>query len=76
MFEVPGPKWDPKRIFDAEGFGKPLGSLLERSWTLLEPKKVNLESLLGALGALLVPLIAPQTPRLNLSKWWDRKAQL
>ena len=70
------PKWGPNRIFDAEALRDPLEDLLERSWTLLEPKKVNLESLLAALGKLLVPLIAPQTPRLNLSKWWDRKAQL
>ena len=48
-----GPKLDPNRIFDAEALRKPLGGLLERSWTLLEPKKTNLEPLLGCLGALL-----------------------
>ena len=39
-----GPKWDPNRIFDAEALRKPLGSLLERSWRPLEPKKVSLEA--------------------------------
>ena len=34
-----GPKWGPNRIFDAEALRKRLGSLLERSWKLLEPKK-------------------------------------
>ena len=34
-----GPKWDPNRIFDADALRKRLGSLLERSWRLLEPKK-------------------------------------
>ena len=41
------PKWGPNRIFDAEALRNPLGSLLERSWSLLEPKKVIMESLLG-----------------------------
>ena len=35
-----GPKRGPNRIFDAEALGKPLGTLLERSWALLERKKV------------------------------------
>ena len=47
-----GPKWDPNRIFDAEAFRKPLGGLLERSWKLLEPKKVSVEASWSALGAL------------------------
>ena len=34
-----GPKLDPNRIFDAEGLGKSLGSFLDLSWRLLEPKK-------------------------------------
>ena len=42
-----GPKWGPNRNFDAEAVRKPLGSLLERSWKLLEPKKVIGERLLG-----------------------------
>ena len=46
------PKWGPNRIFDAEALRDPLEDLLERSWTLLEPKKVILESLLAALGGL------------------------
>ena len=29
----------PNRVPDAEALGKPLGTLLERSWTLLEAKK-------------------------------------
>ena len=37
-----GPKWVPNRIFDAEALRKPLGALLERSCTLLEPKKTCL----------------------------------
>ena len=37
-------KWVPNRIFDAEALGKPLGTLLERSWRPLEPKKVSLEA--------------------------------
>ena len=41
-----GPKWGPNRIFDAEALKNPLGSLLERSWSLLEPKKSNWERLL------------------------------
>ena len=40
--------------------GKLLEALLEPSCTLLEPKTLRLE---------------PKTHRLNLSKWWDRKAQ-
>ena len=47
-----GPKLDPNRIFDAEALRKPLGGLLERSWRLLEPKKVSLEASWSALGAL------------------------
>ena len=35
------PKSDPNRIFDGEALRKPLGGLLERSWKLLEPKKVS-----------------------------------
>ena len=50
-----GPKWGPNRNFDAEGVRKPPGSLLERSWTLLEPKKVIGDRLLGALPAILEP---------------------
>ena len=42
------PKWDPNHIFDAEALRKPLGSLLERSWKLLDPKSSTLERLLGA----------------------------
>ena len=42
-----GPKWGPNRIFDAEGLGIALGSLLERSWRLLEPKKTVGERLKG-----------------------------
>ena len=34
-----GPKWDPNRVFDAEALRNSLGGLLERSWSLLEPKK-------------------------------------
>ena len=34
-----GSKRGPNRIFDAEAFGRPLESLLERSWRLLEQKK-------------------------------------
>ena len=47
-----GPKRGPNRIVDAEALRKPLGGLLERSWSFLEPKKVILESLLAALGGL------------------------
>ena len=47
------PTWGQNRIFDAEALRNPLGGLLARSWTLLELKKVILESLLAALGALL-----------------------
>ena len=46
------PKSDPNRIFDAEALRKPLEGLLERSWRLLEPKKVSLEASWSALGAL------------------------
>ena len=49
-----GPKWDPNRIFDAEALRKPLGGLLERSWRLLEPKKVSLEASWSGLGALKI----------------------
>ena len=38
-------------IFDAEGLGEPLESLLERSWSALGPKKI----VQVALGALLEP---------------------
>ena len=34
-----GLKRVPNRIFDAEALGMPLGGLLERSWSLLDPKK-------------------------------------
>ena len=30
-----GPTWYPNRIFDAEALRKPLGGLLERSWSAL-----------------------------------------
>ena len=43
-----GPKWNPNRIFDAEPLRNPLGSLLERSWMLLEPKKRSSDQLLAA----------------------------
>ena len=56
-----GPESDPNRIFDAEPFGKPLGDLLERSWRLLEPKKVIVESLLGDLEAR-DPQMSGRTP--------------
>ena len=56
------PKWGPNRIFDAEALRDPLEDLLERSWTLLEPKKVILDSLLAPLEALLVLVIAPSPP--------------
>ena len=56
-----GPESDPNRIFDAEPFGKPLGGLLERSWRLLEPKKVIVESLLGDLEAR-DPQMSGRTP--------------
>ena len=49
-----GPEWDPNRIFDAEALRKPLGGLLERSWRLLEPKKVSLEASWSRLGALKI----------------------
>ena len=42
-----GPKRGPNRIFDAEALRNPLGGLLERSWTLLGPKKSNWDRLLG-----------------------------
>ena len=57
-------KSDPNRIFDAEALRRPLGGLLERSWTLLEPKKTKLESLLGALEA---PLDAHNPKIINLT---------
>ena len=62
-----GPKLDPNRIFDAEALRKPLGSLLKRSWSLLEPKKVILESLLAALGGLSRLASAKKGPN------WDPK---
>ena len=46
------PELDPNRIFDAEALKKPLGGLLERSWRLLEPKKVTLEASWSRLGGL------------------------
>ena len=52
-------KWDPNRIFDAEALRKPLGSLLERSWRLMEPKKVTLEASWSRLGPLKT---APRCP--------------
>ena len=63
------PKWGPNRILDAKALRNPLEDLLERSWTLLEPKKVILDSLLAALEALLVPVIPPRPHKLNLIKW-------
>ena len=83
-FDGPGPpktgpkrvqNWVPNRIFDAEALDKPLESLLERSWTLLERSWTTLGALLDALGAQNTPTRVPRDPRLNLSKWWDRKAQ-
>ena len=52
-------KWGPNRIFDAEALRKPLGGILERSWRLLEPKKVSLEASWNPLGVLK---IAPRCP--------------
>lgn len=40
-------------IFDAEGLGKPLESLLERSWSALGPKKSSSSRSWSALGANL-----------------------
>ena len=47
-----GPKLDPNRTFDAEALRKLLGGLLERSWRLLELKKVTLEASWSRLGGL------------------------
>ena len=38
-------------IFDAEGLGEPLASLLERSWGALGPKKSSSRRSWSALGA-------------------------
>ena len=51
---------------------KPLGALLEA----LGVEKSELKSLLGRSWRALGPCYSAQTSRLNLSKWWDRKAQL
>ena len=56
-----GPKRGPNRILDADAFGRPLESLLERSWRLLEPKKV-----VGvALGPSWSDLTAEKHPKKN-----------
>ena len=64
-----GPKWGPNRIFDAEAVRKPLGGFLERSWRLLEPKKVSLEASwrlsagdLGDVGGDIANTNAEKTP--------------
>ena len=44
------PKLVPNRIFDAEALEKPLESLLERSWRLLEPKKSSRSRSWAVLG--------------------------
>ena len=62
------PKWDPNRIFDAEALRKSLGGLLERSWSLLEPKKVILESLLAALEGLSRQVSAKKGSKLGPQK--------
>ena len=58
-----GPKSDPNRIFDAEALRKPLEGLLERSWRLLEPKKVSLEASWSRLGALKIASRWPEGDR-------------
>ena len=63
-----GPKWGPNRIVDAEALRKPLGSLLKRSWNLLEPKKVILESLLAALEGFSRQVSAKYGSRLGPQK--------
>ena len=42
-----GPKRDPNRIFDAEALRKPLGGLLERSWSALGGSWRALGALIG-----------------------------
>ena len=81
VFEVPGAHFGSKMGSKKESKSgsrrrrllraswKPLGSLLDRSWSLLNRSW-------AALGPLLVPLTAPRPPGLNLIKWWDRKAQI
>ena len=67
-----GPKWGPNRIFDAEGLGIALGSLLERSWRLLEPKK-QLGS--GSWAAKRRIKTRFQHPRgVRPGQHWERKA--
>ena len=44
------PKLVPNLIFDAEALEKPLDSLLEHSWRLLEPKKKSLDRSWAVLG--------------------------
>ena len=63
-----GPKWGPNRIVDAEALRKPLGGLLKRSWNLLEPKKVILESLWAALGGLSRQLSTKKGSKLGPQK--------
>ena len=50
------PKRGPNRIFDAEALRKPLGALLERSWTLLEPKKLTWNRSWAVLGRSWTPI--------------------
>ena len=67
-----GPKWGPNRIFDAEGLGIALGSLLERSWRLLEPKKVIGDRLLG--GQERIKTRFQPTRGVRPGQHWERKA--
>ena len=66
------PKWGPNRNFDAEGVRKPLGSLLERSWGLLEPKKAIGDRLLGGQEAHQDEISA--TRGVRPGQHWERKA--
>ena len=57
-----GPKWVPNCIFDAVALRKPLGSLLERSWSLLEQKKNTWNRSWDALGAKKSQYSAQRAP--------------
>ena len=59
------PKWGPNRIFDTEAFRKPLGSLLERSWKLLEPEKQSWNR--------SWPLLEASQDRFNQKSKWNPK---
>ena len=80
IFQVPGVSLEGQKWFKMGSeshlrrgsLGIPLGSLLDRSWSLLEPKKSNWDRLLGGQEAHQDEISA--TIGIRPGQHWERKA--